>query len=98
LNSGGFFLAVVGEGEYVAGVIPALPAIPNGVLHLFSSENGAREREREGACVTRSVFLMEFDHFLLIHPSVEIIKFLKFLIITKLSFVYKYIYCLFFVF
>jgi hypothetical protein len=75
LNTVGFFLPVVGEGEYVAGVIPALPAIPNGVLHLFSSENGARERE--GACVTRSVILMEFDHFLLIHPSVEIIKNLK---------------------
>jgi len=30
LRSSGFFLPLVRDGEYVAGVVPLLPAIPNG--------------------------------------------------------------------
>lgn len=44
LKSVDFLLSVVGDGEYVAGVVPPLPAIPNGghhsgvaSLHLFCS-------------------------------------------------------------
>jgi len=39
LKNGGFFLSAVGDGEYVAGVAPPLPAIFNHgkTLYLFTS-------------------------------------------------------------